>query len=456
MTEAIQASKTPLFFQRRFLPMWTALSFGTFADNTLRQALLIGIPAGVIPVPLFSKPDDAMPFIGALLPSAILIFSSVSGQLADKYETSMMFKSTKLTELLLMLTAGAAFAFGWGGVAIAMLFAMGAQSAFFSPVRVSAMPKYLAMDELVRGNGLCNAGLFTFILLGYVFGGSLIVLPNGGVLVGATLVAASAIGLAAAWRAPYAAPNAPDLKLSFNGVKQTEFMFRQAFAARGVAPPLFGAASFYFLSTAVTVAIPLYGRDALHATPVVWAALNGFFAIGAGLGAITAANLSRKRSGLGASSFAIAAAGISSIIIYFVTPLAAGSPDAPLTLPGIFSSVSGVILVGVLILTAALSGVYIAPLQAAMQRRAPREVRARIMAAAAFAYAAFAIPGSLSVLAVTRTGADPRLVFIAVGIVMLAIGAAMLYRKKTLPEGLYDEMLTEAAARPEASLAEPQ
>ncbi len=425
--------------------MWTALSFGTFADNTLRQALLIGIPAGVISVPIFSSADDVVPLIGTLLPAAILIFSSVSGQLADKYETSMMFRRTKLSELALMLTAGAAFAFGWGIVAIAMLFAMGAQSAFFSPVRVSAMPKYLAVDELVRGNGLCNAGLFGFILLGYLFGGSLIVLPGGGVMVGATLVTASSIGLAAAWRAPYAAANSPSLKLSFNGFAQTAFMFRQVFASRGVAPPLFGAAVFYFLSTALTVVIPLYGRDALQATPLVWAALNGFFAIGAGIGAITAASLSKRRSGLGASACAITLGGISCASIYLVTPLAAGTPEAPLTLGGIFGSGGGLLLIGVLILTAALTGVYIAPLQAAMQRRAPREVRARIMAAAAFSYAAFAIPGSLSVLAVTRTGADPRLAFVAAGIAMLIIGAIMFYRKRTMPEGIYDEMLSDAS-----------
>ncbi len=445
LSETRTPSKTPLFFQRRFLPMWTALSFGTFADNTLRQALLIGIPAGLISVPFFPDPDDAIPLIGALLPAAILLFSSVSGQLADKYETSMMFRRTKTAELVLMLTAGAAFAFGWGGLAIAMLFAMGAQSAFFSPVRVAAMPKYLAMDELVRGNGLCNAGLFTFILLGYLFGGVLIAAPGGGALVGATLVGASAAGLAAAWFAPHAAANAPDLKLSFNGFEQTALMFRHAFRARGVAPPLLGAATFYFLSTAITVVIPLYGRDALHASPLVWAALNGFFAIGAGAGAITAASLSKRRSGLGAASFAITAAGLVSIAVYFLTPLAAGTPEAPLTLQGLFASGGGLALVGALILTSALSGVYIAPLQAAMQRRAPRETRARIMAAAAFAYAAFAIPGSLSVLAVTRTGADPRLAFIAAGAVMLAIGAVMLHRRRTLADGLYDEML---AARP--------
>jgi LPXTG-motif cell wall-anchored protein len=64
------------------------------------------------------------------------------------------------------------------------------------------------------------------------------------------------------------------------------------------------------------------------------------------------------------------------------------------------------------------------------------------MAAGAFANAAFAIPGSLSVLAITRTGADPRLAFVAVGAVMLAIAAIMFYRKNKLSEGLYDEMLS--------------
>lgn len=421
--------------------MWTALSFGTFADNTLRQALLVGIPAGIITAPFFSNADNALPFIGALLPLAILIFSSVSGQLADKFETSLMFRRTKFAELLLMGLAAIAFATGTGWLAVAMLFGMGAQSAFFSPVRVGAMPKYLAADELVRGNGLCNAGLFSCILLGYMAGGALISTEGGGLKVGLVLIGAATVGFFAALRAPFAAANAPDLKLSFNGVTQTIAMFRIVFSSRGVAPPLFGAAVFYLLSTAVTVIIPIYGRDALHATPLVWAALNGLFAIGAGIGAITAASLPKGRSGLSASTVAIACGGVTSFAIYFLTPLAAGTETSPIGFGELFSSAAGIALVGVLILTSAFAGVYIAPLQAAMQRRAAPAVRARIMAAGAFANAAFAIPGSIALLAITMTGADPRLAFIAVGLAMLIIAAIMFHRKRTIAEGLYDEML---------------
>ena len=422
--------------------MWVALSLGTFADNTLRQALLIGIPANLISVPFFDDPDNAIPYIGALLPLAILLFSSISGQLADKYETSMMFRRTKFTEIILMSVAALAFATGNGMLAVVMLFAMGAQSAFFSPVRVSAMPKYLETDELLRGNGLCNAGLFTFILLGYTAGGLLIIQQNGGLFVGIALVIAATVGWLAALKAPFAAANSPSLKLSFNGPAQTVAMFRFVFQSRGVASPLIGVGVFFFLSTAVTVAVPLYGRDSLHADPLVWTALNGLFAIGAMIGAVAAASLSKGRSGLGYSAGAIIAAGLTSLAVVALTPFAAGTADAPLTLSALFSTAPGAALVFFFIATSAFSGVYIAPLQAAMQRRAPAPVRARILAAGIFTNAAFAIPGSLSILGITSSNLDPVIAFVGVAIAMFAIGAIMIFRWRRLPAGLYDETLS--------------
>lgn len=434
----------PLFMQRRFWPMWVALSFGTFSDNVLRQALLIGIPYGVIAAPSFGKPDNAMPFIGALLPLAIMTFSPLSGQLADKYETSMMFRRTKFVEVMLMIVAAAAFMSGLGVLAIGMLFAMGAQSAFFSPVRTSAMPKYLTMDELVRGNGLCNAGLYSFILVGYMVGGSLIVRHDGRMLVGLVLITASTIGWLASLRTLRAAANDPDLKIDFNWARQVGRMAGYVRTSRGVAAPLIGVAVFFLLSTAVTVVTPLYARDSLNADAFVATVLNGLFAIGAGVGAICAAGLAKGRSGLGFATVAVGGAGIFAILIATLTPLAAAPPGDVLTSAELFLTAPGLMLVAMFIATSALMGVYIAPLQAAVQRRAPAQVRARIMAAGVFANALFAIPGSLATFAITNTEIDPSLAFYAIAIAMLAIAALMLHRRRSLPEGLYDEMLIKA------------
>jgi hypothetical protein len=443
MTQEVRPGGRPLFLQRRFWPMWAALSLGAFADNVLRQALLIGISFGVIAAPAPGRADNAIPLIGALLPLAIILFTPLSGQLADKYETSMMFRRTKLAEVGLMLIAAAAFVFDFGGLAIAMLFAMGAQSAFFSPVRTGAMPKYLAPDELVRGNGLANAGLYCSILIGYMVGGALIATEGGGAKVAAVLVAAATLGWLASLRTLRAGANDPGLRISFDWFGQISHMARLVRDSRGVAPPVFGCAVFFFLSTAVTVLTPLYARDTLGASALAATALNGLFAIGAGLGAIGAASLAKGRSGLGASAVAIGLAGVFGLLIYGVSPLVAAAPGETLKASALVTTPEGLFLSFLFVATSALMGVYIAPLQAAVQRRAPPAVCARITAASAFMNAALAIPGSLSTLAITSTGADPALVFPAVASAMLAIAALMLHRRRTLPVGLYDEVLRE-------------
>ncbi len=421
--------------------MWVALSFGTFSDNVLRQSLLIGVPYGVIAAPNFGRPDNAMPLIGALLPLAIMLFSPLSGQLADKYETSMMFRRTKFAEIILMLITAGAFLSGAGSLAILMLFAMGAQSAFFSPVRTSAMPKYLAPDELVRGNALCNAGLFSFILIGYMVGGSLIVREDGRMLVGFVLVSASTVGWLATLRTLRAGANDPDLRISFNWPDQIVRMIGYVRSSRGVAPPLFGVAVFFLLSTAVTVVTPLFARDSLNADALVATVLNGLFAIGAGLGAVFAAGLARGRSGLGYSCASVGAAGVFSMLIAILTPMVAAPSGETLTAHDLVTTAPGLLLVFLFIATSALMGVYIAPLQAAVQRRAPPTVRARIMAAGVFTNALFALPGSLAIFAITNTDIDPAAAFATIAIGMLAISAAMLHRRRTLAPGLYDEIL---------------
>ncbi len=444
MTAQAKSGQPPLFFQRRFWPMWAALTLGTFSDNVLRQALLIGISYGVIAAPMFGRADNSIPLIGALLPLAIMLFTPLSGQLADKYETSMMFRRTKFVEVLLMIVAAAAFVFEQGGLAIAMLFAMGAQSAFFSPVRTGAMPKYLAADELVRGNGLCNAGLYSFILVGYMVGGSLITTEGGGVKVSVVLIAASTCGWLASMRTLRAGANDPDLKVSLNWFGQIGRMASLVKNSRGIAPPLFGVAVFFLLSTAVTVLTPLYARDALGADALTATVLNGLFAVGAGLGAIFAAGLAKGRSGLGYSTFSVGLAGVFSLLVYFFSPLAAAAPGETMKAISLVTTAPGIVLSLLFIATSALMGVYIAPLQAAVQRRAPPAVRSRIMAAGAFLNAGFAIPGSLSTFAITNTDADPSLVFPAIAVAMLAIAAMMLHRRRSLPEGLYDEVLRQS------------
>lgn len=433
----------PLFFQRRFYPMWATLAFGAFTDNMMRQALIIGVAFGWIGGGAVD--ENAVPVIGSILAVAILLFSAIGGQLAEKYETARMFRRTKLLEAAIVVFAAIGFALDSAPMLIAALFALGAQSALFSPVRIGAMPKYLRPDELVRGNGLCNAGLYVAILLGLFLGGLLIARDGGGLIVAAVMGFSSLAGYAAALRAPHAPAGAPDLKLDFNPFVQTMRMLGLAFAAPGVGRPLLGAALFYYATTLLTVLTPLFAKSVLNANESVATAIMGLFALGAGGGAVTAALLSKGTTGLGFSTLGMSLAACASVVVFVVTG-ALPQTEMPRGLDFLTSEPAGRICAIAFVLAAAAMGLFVVPLQAAMQRRAPVETRARIMAAGNMANAAAAMAGSLSVLAVTRLDFTARDAFLCVAILQAAVAAYMLVRRERVRPGLYDEMLIQPGA----------
>lgn len=435
---------TPLFFQRRFWPMWTGLVLGAFADNMLRQALIIGIAFGWISAGGFGSPDDAIPIIGSVFAVAMLVFSAVAGQVAEKYETAMLLRRTKLAEVVLFAIAAAGLILNSGGLLVGTLFAVGAQAAFFSPVRQGAMPKYLAPDELIRGNGLCNAGLYVAILVGLFLGGLMIARDGGRLAVAAALFSASLLGFLAVFASPRAAPSAPDLKLDWNPVRQGLKIARFAFAAPGVARPILGWAFFFYLSTFITVLTPLYVKNSLGAGELVATLIMGLFAIGAGAGGLTAAALSRRRTGLGFSTFGITFAGLATLIVYGLTGIVAreGGQGAG----ALFGSPAGLALTASLSVCALLLGLFVVPLQAAIQRRAPARECARILAAGNMMNAGAAMLGSLSVLVVTRTGIAPHDAFLGIFALQAAVAAYMLRRQRMTPAGLYDEAFHARAA----------
>ena len=437
----VKSDRRPLFFQRRFFPMWLALSLGALTDNMLKQALSIALVFGVLSAPLISN-DDAVPIVGSFFPIAMLIFSTIAGQLADKYETSMMFRRTKLVEFGLMVLAAIGFLTGSSVILILTLFLMGGQSAFFSPVRTGAMPKYLAVTELVRGNAMCSGGLFVSVMIGLFLGGLLIMQDNGPIAVSAILVLASLIGWLAIRFTPAAPANAPDLQVDWNIFRQGWLLLGYAKNERGVFPPVLAVAFYWSIGAFVSATVPLYARDTLGADESVVTTMMGLFAIGAAIGSVIATILSKGKSGL---RFATAGLFAAAIMVLLVFILSLGYPKSP---DGMFSSIgeflngwrAGAILFTFLLTSVAMS-LFVIPMQAAVQRRAPAEKRSRILAANNMVNAAAAWAGFLLVLPITRLSLNPAFSFFGLCVILFAVGALMLHRKRTLPEGLYDEML---------------
>ncbi|MEE2690184.1 MAG: MFS transporter [Pseudomonadota bacterium] len=443
------ARPLPLFLSRRFFPLWVAVCESAFTDNMLRQALIIAIVYGAVSAGFFKDPTDAIPVMGALFSAATLLCTSAAGQVAEKFETGRLLKRIKLVEVALMLVAAIGFALQSGTLLMAVFIGFSAQVAFFNPVRIVALPKYLHAEELVRGNAFCSAGLFVSVVLGLYLGGVLIDTPMGPLIVSTCLVAAAATAFAAVLALPEAPPDAPALKIDWNPVGQTLRILRFAFSETGVWRPLAGVAFFYVVSTVTTILVPLYAIEELGADGPAATSIMGVFAIGAGVGAIAAALISKHRSGLGFSFVGVVGASAMTATVYWLTDIVAAS-GASATVPQLLSHTPGALLLLGFSLCSGFMGLYLVPLQAAAQRRAPPGKRARILAAGNILNAICAMIGSLCVLVITNTKLSPADGLLMLAIMQLAVGLYMALRFFALPQGFHDDMLL-ARGEPAAS-----
>ncbi len=102
----LQNLKYSLFTKRRFLPIFIATFLGAFNDNLLRSGLVVLIAYSASQgIALPTRPEILVTICSALLVTPLLLFSSIAGSLADKYEKSRLVRCTKIAEVGIMMAA---------------------------------------------------------------------------------------------------------------------------------------------------------------------------------------------------------------------------------------------------------------------------------------------------------------------------------------------------------------
>ena len=218
MTNPNPSSTLALLRDRQFQPLFTTQFLGAINDNLFKNALVV--------LALY-RLAHLGPVLVALAGGVFLlpyaIFSAMAGQLADAREKSRLIRFVKIWELALMLLAGLGFFTGNFAVLMAVLFGLGIQATFFSPLKYGILPDLLEGDALVVGNGLVEAGTFVGILLGTVAGGLLVVLPHGEIAASLAVLVVALAGIWSAWAIPPTKAAQPGLRLGVESVFQRAF-----------------------------------------------------------------------------------------------------------------------------------------------------------------------------------------------------------------------------------------
>jgi predicted MFS family arabinose efflux permease len=258
-----------------------------------------------------------------------------------------------------------------------VLFGLGIQATFFSPLKYGILPDLLGEEELIAGNGLIEAGTFLAILAGTIAGGALLLLPHGNAIVSAAGLLVSAAGIIAAWFVPAVPAAAADLRIGWNFWRETATLVVDARSKKPVWLAILGISWFWAVGATLLAELPTIARDSLHAGGHVVTLLLACFSVGIGIGSILCAAILKGK--ISARFVPYAAIGIS--LFTFDFAYAATLGGALQTVPAILDSWTGRRIMADLLLLAACGGVYSVPLYVILQEKSAPSHRSRMIAA---------------------------------------------------------------------------
>ncbi len=381
-----------LLKKRRFAPFFWTQCCGALNDNLFKTALAILLAYQVSAMGA-AHSHLMVNLAAALFILPFFLFSALAGQLADKYEKAVLIRRIKAAEIFIMAGAAGAFICHRTGLLLGLLFAMGAQSAFFGPVKYSLLPQHLKRTEIVGGNGLVEMGTFVAILLGTMAGGTLVAAPSGRWYVAVAVMLVALAGWRASRRIPPAPAADPGLPIRWNLAAETWRVMRLARKERSVWLSMLGISWFWFLGSAYVTQLPNFVREVLKGQPQVVTLLLAFFSIGVGSGSLWCERLSGRHVELGLVSLG----GVGMTLFGWDLAHAYHGPAAThllgmgqfLSAPGSWRVLMDLGLIGL------CGGLYIVPLFAWLQTRTPEAVRSRLIAANNVLNALFMVASAL-------------------------------------------------------------
>ena len=369
-----------LLLTKRFMPLFMTQFLGAFNDNFFKSALMmlitykLGDESGLDPRILVNAAAGIF-----ILP--FFVFAPTASDLADRLDRSVLMRWVKFAEIIIMICATLGFVLHNLWLLIIVLFAMGAQSAFFSPAKYSILPQHLAEHELIAGNGLIQMGTYLAILTGTIAGGLLILRENGIYLVGLGAVFIAFAGWLTSLFIPPTKPIDSTRKVSFRLISRTCEMFKEIWPMRQVFCSMLAISWFWLVGSVFLAQFPTYSRLILGTDESVATSFLAIFSCGIGLGsmacnAILKGQITSKYVPSAAYGIAIA-----SILLWYVSDRPPVDSNAPIIGAfEFFSRPENFMITACLFMIAFCGGLYIVPLYAVMQNRAPESKVSSVIA----------------------------------------------------------------------------
>jgi len=369
-------SQSALLKSKNFGPFFATQFLGAFNDNIYKNTLMLIIAFNASDA-LGMDTNLVLNLAAGLFILPFFLFSGIAGQITDKYEKSSLIRKIKLLEIIIMIAAVIGFMYERYAFLLVLLFLMGTQSTFFGPAKYAILPQHLKSDQLVGGNALVEMGTFVAILAATISAGIIMQFDAYLIIVSVLVILLSLAGYWASRGIPKAPSSIPDLKVSYNPLTTTHDLVKTTHQNRPIYLAILAISWFWFLGAAYLTQFPGFSKEILNGDTTLVTLLLAVFTIGIGFGSMLCEKLSKSRVELGIVPIGALGLTVFGVALFFSIPEKPYEVISWLTFIqtdgnwGLVMNLAGIGISG---------GIFIVPLYAYIQERAPKAYLARTIA----------------------------------------------------------------------------
>lgn len=382
-----------LLKEKRFFPFFMTQFFGAFNDNAFKLATLTLISYTLTNSQAQSEYYQSM--AGALFILPFFLFSATAGQLADKYDKTLMIRLIKVFEVFLIIVGS--FALYYGSILFMMvtLTGLGIHSAFFGPIKYAFLPEHIPKQQLLAATGLVEGSTFIAILLGTTMGTLAIGISQSSVFIAVfiTLVAAFS-GLVFSLFIPASPLGYTNVWVNYNFWRATQVMLKQVARERNVLVAVLTISWFWLIGAVLLTKLPDYTHYVLNTNTDVFAFFLALFSLGIAFGSFAINRILKGHVTLTIVPYAMAAFSVFTFDLYWASPVGGDAGESMRSLVTFFTYLNHWRIAVDLFLLAFCAGLFVVPLYTYLQIASPVDRRARTIAANNIYNALFMVLGT--------------------------------------------------------------
>ncbi|MEQ8848544.1 MFS transporter [Botrimarina sp.] len=364
----------PLWRDTSFWGMSVTQFLGAFNDNVFKQLLLLLATPTAAELAAARAAGGSAPDLQAvamiIFAAAFLIFSGFAGWLADRTSKRTLIVAAKVAEIVVMALGMIGFFYydriGFAGMTV-VLFLMGTQSAFFGPPKYGILPEMIRDRDLPQANGVFLMFTFVAIIFGVVLAGAIGADTDTAWRGSAVCILIAVVGTATSLLVRRVPPANPGMKLRGSDLLVPPEAIALVRRDRELLLALVVTSSFWLLGSIVQQSVNALGKTQLGLDDAATSVLAAMLGVGIPVGCLIGGWLSAGRI----NPRVVRAGAIGIVVCLFLMGLRGGDQRHLL---GFYGSLVVLFAAGV------STGVFIVPIQTAVQALPPPDEKGRMIA----------------------------------------------------------------------------